>query len=434
MISRYNVSNLLEDLNRRLFGTGISLSQGIYSAIDGGRRTMFLNRIQPPELKRTVFIEQALYDRVDRYAVPADIQYSNIIDMKRVSSRRNLDTLMHPLEYVYQRRFAQKRWGAKNVVTINYDNGVKYLQVNNPRGMEHCKHVMVNKCESLDANGTWNMGGNLVNLTVDKINYVTGKASLKFDFDDSGIAGFLETSNMDAVNLQDIWETGSLLSWIELPRTGLVSTVNVRIGSSATDYYEFTASGPHDGTEFTTMWNLLAMELTAFSREGFPNQRELTYLRVSFTTDGTAMAGCHLDDIVARKGFLYEMNYESVYMFRDPQTQVFKLRASSPNDIIVAEEDTYQILLLETCKVIMAGAYDSNDNSTSSLNSLNAELAVAYAQYRLSHPSESVENFDTNYVFGDMYSGPMDEPMNGGGNDHGEYGNNSGTSYGNGGC
>lgn len=411
MISRYRVSNLIKDVNRKLHEYGVDMTSDFFGAMDEARRNMLM-MVHPPELKRKAYIEQALYDQVDRYASPTDLSFENVIDINMVASRHNLDTLNSPLVQVYSRKFKQQRRHAENYFSVNYENGVKYMSIRHPRGLRHCEHLLLNACDSLTANGNWSVGGNVVNLKVDKVNHITGKASLQFDINDSDTTGFLFTDNMNPVSISSLFDDGSLFAWLELPVQGVIRTVTVRMGSDSGNYYEFATNQPHDGNEFATDWNLLGMRIDQFSQTGLPDRNSISYLYVEFNTvSETSMAKCHLDSVVARKGYLYEVTYESVWNIVSPNGYVWKQMADSSLDIIVAEETTYQCYMLETAKAIMQEAYGNSDRGNSDSSKIDQALQAAYLMYRGAHKTEAIEQDESTYVFGESYSGYSDVPM-----------------------
>lgn len=412
MISRYNINRLSKDVSRKLHGTGVQISADFLGAVDEGRREV-ISKVQPRELKRIAFIENALYDQIDRYAVPSDMQYENVNDIRMLASRRNLDSLEHPLEMVYEKRFDQKRQNAANVFSINYADGVKYMKINHPRGLRQCQHLVIQDFESLNENGTFNVGGNIGNLTLDRLDHIAGKASLRFDIDATGTTGFIENFTMKAVDISEFMQLGAIFTWLDITKINVLTSVTLRFGSSLTDYYEFAVNQPHDGNEFLPTWNLLRFPLEGLTQVGFPNIKQITYFRLELTTTGTTpVIGCHVDNIVARKGVVYQTNYNSAFMFADETNQAWKQFATKNTDLIIAEEDTYQLLLLETTKVVMQGSYDNTNKSQDDIGKIDLQLQQKYVQYKRLHKQDAIEAFDSMYVFGDMYSGYTDDPMN----------------------
>lgn len=404
-MAKYTVYNLEVDVKRKIHGGSIT---DLQSSLDEGRRNMIGN-IKPPEIIRTAFLEQAVYDQVTKYSTPEDLKYDNIIDIQMLSAYRNLDTLQHPLDLVYSRQFAQKRRNARNVVSIINENGVKYAQIYHPRGLKECQHLVLNDVNSLNANGTWNVGGNVGNLRLDELNHITKKASLSFDINDSSNTGFIENFTMKAVNIYDYLNKGAYFAWLSVPLPREMMSVKMTLGSNSadltTDLYTATVNQPHDNNEFVEGWNLLKYMLNNLNSVGNPNPKAITYVRFDFTTTGEPIPGCNLDNLVVRKGVVYQMRYNSQYCIIDPLTRAWKQRTTSNSDILPLEEDTYSILMLETALVVQEELYANNFGASTDVTSIKSQLYDKYEQYRLNHTDETLEPTEESYVFGTMYDG-----------------------------
>ncbi len=404
-MAHYTVYNLQQDVTAKIHGGSIN---DLQRALDEGRRNMIGN-IKPPEMIRSAYMEQALYDQVNKYAVPEDLKYDNIVEVKMLASYRNMDTLQHPLELVYRRQFDQKRKNAKNVISINNENGVKYAQIYHPRGLKECQHTVINEMDSLSQNGSWNVGGNVVNLRLDELNHITGHASLLFDINNSSTTGFIENFTMRAVDIHTYMNTGAAFSWLSIPLPKEMISVKLTLGSNladlTTDIYYATVNQPHDNNQFISGWNLLKYMLNNLNTVGTPNPKAIAYIRLDFTTTSEPIPNCNLDNTVVRKGVVYEMLYNSQYCLIDATTRAWKQRSTANSDIIVAEEDTYSILMLETALVVQEELYGNNFGAASDVTSIKSQLADKYAQYRLNHTDEALEPTESSYVFGTIYDG-----------------------------
>lgn len=404
-MSTYTVYDLEVDVKRKIHGGDVT---DLQASLDEGRRNMIGN-IKPPEMVRSAFMEQALYDQVNKYSIPEDLKYDNLIEIKMLSAYRNVDTLQHPLEYVFRRQFDQKRFNARNVINITNENGIKYAQVYHPRGLRECQHLVVNDVNSLAGNGTWNVGGNVTNLRLDRLNHITGKASLKFDIDSSSTTGFIENFTMNAVDIESYLNTGAAFLWLSLPIPLNMIAVQLTLGSNqsnmSTDYYTATVNQPHDSNQFINAWNLLKYMLNDLTSVGNPNPKAINYVRIDFTTTGQPIANCNIDNIVVRKGVVYSMLYNSQYCLIDAQTRAWKQRTTTNSDILPLEEDTYQILMLETALVEQEYLYANNFGAASDVTSIKSQLLDKYAQYGLNHTDEMMQPSEESYVLGTMYDG-----------------------------
>lgn len=403
---QYTVYDLEVDVKRKLHGGGIN---NLRASLDEGRRKM-IGVIKPPELVRSAYLEQALYDQINKYAIAEDVSYDNIIEVHMLSGYRNVDTLQHPLELVYRRQFDQKRRNARNVINITNENGVKYAQIYHPRGLKECQHLVLNDVDSLNGNGTWNVGGNVVNLRLDRLNHITGHASLLFDINNSTTTGFIENFTQRPVDIADYLNTGACFTWLSLPIPKEMISVKITLGSGGpgtllTDFYTATVNQPHDNNIFITGWNLLKYMLNNLQSVGNPNPKAINYIRFDFTTTGNAIPNCNLDNVVVRKGVVYYYLYNSAYCLIDPLTRAWKQRADTNSDILPVEEDTYQILMLETALVEQQILYANNFGAASDVTDIKSELYDRYAEYRLNHTNETLEPTESSYVLGTMYDG-----------------------------
>lgn len=436
----YSVAELAQDISSKLGNGSVNEVADFYGRIDEGRRKM-LKRIEPPELVRNAYLEEAIYDQVNKYAIPEDLQYTSVINLRKLSGYRNVDRMSRPLQQVFRRRFDQKRLGSKNVFSINYTNGVKTMSLLRPVGLPECQSKVINPADSLTQGGTWNVGGNVVNLTLDRLKHISGHGALKFDFNASSTSGSLECILTDAVDIYDYFPTGAAFTWLDISSFRIMITVKLILESAAGQTYEMTVNAPHDNNVWQNEWNLLKYQLDSMAAINTPNPRAITKIRFEFTTTGEVMNGCHLDNILVRKGQVYDVDYQSSYIIKDATTGAWKKRATSPNDIVIAEEDTYQILMIESAISVMEEATNATQYTSAHIARLQKELDGdgtdlskfgAYRLYLQAHPSEQILQQETTWIYGNMYDGLSDAPMF---EEYEEYGQDYGNSNGScGGC
>lgn len=409
----YEVGDIIKDVNRKLHAGGVDQTQDFYGALDEARRNM-IKKCSPPELVRKAYIEEVLYDRVDKYAIPQDLKYKEVVNINLLSGYRNVEVLERPLLQVYSRKFSQKRPGARNVFSINYENGLKTMSVFNLRGMYKGTQRLIHDCNALNDNGTWNVGGNIVDLREDKLRFLTGTGSLEFDINDSDTTGFIENHTLEAVDISDFISQGAVLNVFDIPVQDIITSIKITLGSNSsdltTDLYQFTVNRPHDGNEFYAGWNTLRFPIRDFSQVGTPNPKAITYVRFDITTTGKAMSNLHLENITAKKGTVFEVTYNSSRSFIDPVTGVWKAKATASSDRIPLEEEAYQILMLETALVIQKELYGNSMGAKSDVADIEEEVGKAYSFFREKFPSELISPSSNSYIFGDMYSGYTDQP------------------------
>lgn len=387
---RYTVYNIIRDIERKIHGS--TITDSFPPQLDEGRRNM-TKIISPPEMKRSAFIEYGLYDEVERYAIPEDVSYEDIVDIGEIDKDKNLDTIAKPIAHVYQRQFDQKR--RDNIFSINWDNGIKTMSIYRPKGLKRHQHLVINDLDTLSDNGSWNTSGNVVNLRLDELNHVSKKASLSFDINASSAYGSISNFTMTPVNIFDYMNTGAAFSWLSFPIPQNLISVKLTLGSNQsdleTDYFYQTVQQPHDNNEFTTGWSLLKFMLSNMNSVGNPNPKSIGYIRFDFNTTGEAIPACNIDSLVVRKGKIYQITYNSSYCLIDARTRAWKKMTTANSDEFPFEEDTYQILMLETALVVQKDIYANNIGASYDVSGIENELASAYQIYFGNHKEEVIE-------------------------------------------
>lgn len=393
-MSRYNIFNLRNDVARKLSTSVPSASLDFYGAIDEGRRSM-KKRINPLEMARKITLEDAIYGRVQEYAVPEEMAYDDVIMINKLETRRsgsNVNTLVNPMSVVTRSDFwkRNKQYGeVQNVMTINYTNGLKTASIQSPTGMRP-KQEMINNMDSLNKNGTFTVGGNIGNLQIDHLNREQGKGSFSFDINDSSTDGFIQTMDMKPFKLTSFLDKGALFErfFTSLPME--ITSISLSVFSSPTDFYRYTVNGPHNNsTGFLTGWNQLKFLIAAY--EGNPNPDALIGFKLEVTTTGNTAGKCNFDELIAREGEVYEITYESRYCIIDPQTGQWIKRATKGTDELVFEDDSYGVFVLEVALALMKELYANGGAAKTDISSTQADLEEAYTEYEMKHKSEVVQ-------------------------------------------
>lgn len=399
-MARYTIFRLRSDCARKLSTSAPSASLDFYGAImEGGR--MMKKRINPPEMVRTFTLEDALYGHVNEYAVPEEMSYDDVIEINKLETRyngSNVDTLENPMSVTHRKNFwkKDKHFGqVRNVMTINYKNGQKTASIHSPTGL-HPRQMMINNMDSLNDNGTFITGGNIGNLQVDYLNREQGKGSFSFDINNSGTSGFIETMNMQPFKIGAFLDKGALFQkfFTSLPLE--VTSISLSLFSSPTDYYRYTVNGPHNqSTGFIDGWNQLKFLIQ--NGAGNPNPDALIGFKLEITTTGNTVGLCRFDELIARDGDVYEITFESRYFIIDPNSGQWIQRATKGNDELVFEDDSYDILVLETTIALQKELLANNSIAKVDIAGTKEDLENAYVEYFKKHPSEVVE--PSSYMF-----------------------------------
>lgn len=400
------VGQLKIDINRNIAPAKPSDSIDENGAIVQGVEDM-IGWIKAKELSRRVIVENALYDQIDQYNCPDDLDTNKIMQWYRLKGMKNTDKYFNPMGQVSNLDF--DRWNkyhnSQNLFTIEYQSSKKFIKVSpfcDNGGDGNNTGLTIHDMNSLTSNGTWNVFGNVVNLATDNLTYVSGSGSLRFDINTSSNTGGLLSIGMTPVDLTDYLNVGKVFTWIELPNLNELQTVTLDLMTSPTDYYSITVNSPHDTNQFQLGWNLLGFEMDrqTMNTNGTPNPANINQIRMTFVTSGSlVMNSIRLDNIVARKGHVYGFQYISNMLFQDAVTGLMKFRPTLDSDLIIVEYDTYDVLRAHCAQVFGDELISDKQDRDELRNEKNKAISI----YKNRHKEEYIEQTQVTRAFGVPY-------------------------------
>jgi hypothetical protein len=337
-----NISDLKSRIASKIHGANINKVNDFAGLVYEAAGNV-LSRIDPMETKRIIPLSNGLYDQVYSYAAPTDLKKDRIIDIRPVTGRSNSDNM----NQTYGEEFGLNK--TNNSFEVQYNSLVKTINI----AKQATNGITINELNGTTDNGTWSAGGNAINLVADTINKVSGSASLKFDISAAGTTAYLENSTMTAVNLSTYKNVGSIFTYVYIPSITIITSVNIRFGTTSANYYHATATTTHDNTAFVVGWNLVRIDWSGTAQVGTPTDTNIKYLRITYNYNGTATTGCRVDNVVARIPTPYEVVYYSNYIFRDTAgTWIERPTAIDDSDLINLEVDGLGLLTAEISYLI----------------------------------------------------------------------------------
>lgn len=358
--------------------------------------------VKPLELAKRITVENALYDQINQFECPDDLDTNKIMQWYRLKDQTNVDRFFNGMIQTTNRFFDQVNHRPNpnaNVFTVEYQSGKKFLKVSD---FKNDSGTTIANMDSITSDGTWIVGGNLVNLTTDNLTYFHGNGSLRFDLNTSSNVGTMETFGLQAVNLTDYLNVGKVFTWLDLPNLNQLQTVTLDMFSSPTDYYSITVNSPHDTNQFQLGTNMLGfpMNVDSMNTIGTPNPAAINKIKFTFTTAGTLnMNSVRIDNVVARKGTVFGIQYISNQIFMDATTGLMKNRPTQDSDLVALEYDTYQ--LLRSHCVTVFGEELVNDRNVRA--EYKVDLQNDIRLYKKRHKEEYIDETQTMRNFGVPY-------------------------------
>lgn len=379
----YTSGQLKADVSRKIHG---AVSRSFFDSANEAARWL-ITTTDPYETKRRTYLEYGLFDNVNSYYLPIDCKDQKIIDIRR---QINLDNQWRWVSFanVSNRTFrkyenVQNGNGAYGTYTIEPLDNTKYILIKDR--MQNTT-LNINMMESLTENGTWNTFGSVNNLTVDGLNYLKGNGALRFDID-TNTSGAIEVTGQNSSDIAEYLQVGSLFFSLYLENPANLVNLTLKWGSSATDFYSFTVTAPHNSTNFLPGWNTIKIPFDGMNINGSPNPSAIVTERIEFQTTGQPLYNVRINNLVARKAVLYEILYYSSYLFSNEQTGDWQPETYDSADVINLSLTSYNLLMLKTA-IIQA---QEVKNSNVDVQTLTAELSQSLNSYLMDNKSEYIK-------------------------------------------
>lgn len=367
--------------------------------------------------KRSAALIPNLLSGIGQYFCPADLEGRGIVDVPSQAKRYDGEFNLVPYEQF-------SRAAKRGDIAIHDADRIRSLWI---RSVTPDESVTIDPLSSLSpGTGTWATFGDAINLAANSDDYVKGSASLEFDINGSAgtmagivlaagatedLSGYIGHSAIFPVNARVTSPTG-------------ITNYKLRLGTNSSNYFEFTVTTRLDGTAFLAGWNPLGFSGTSYTTTGTPDATDVTY-RVLFMTKSTSKineAGYMFNYLQARKGKYANVDYYSTYGWLDSVTGAYKANSISPLDILIADEDEFD-LFVKKGRVLANAEADipvGISRTGKIINPLNDRYESAKANYQQLNPDDTKLTITSYHDYGSRGG-----PYNDGGYGYGS--NNGGT-------
>lgn len=333
----YSVQTLKNDLQGAIHGTTLSEITNLNGVINRAARQLLMD-CDPQETKRTVEFVGPIFNTVFDYPIAADVKGNKLIDIRPQVNRLPRDIWTQAYNQAFDIA-KQNIFSFADMFTMNFNTGVKTIRLNAPFLNPP---VIVNQIEAISTNGTWAAGGTASNLAVNNSNFVQGSGSLQFDVTTG--AGYIENSTMTAVDLSDYLNQSSLFTYVYVPTGSQLTSVQLRFGSSASDYYALTVTTNQQGNAFQNGWNLCQFSWASTSTTGSPDDTAIDYARITLNMTGGTNTACKVNGLNSILGTILEYEYYSKYLFRDSSSGAFQETVTDDSNLINLDTESYNLL------------------------------------------------------------------------------------------
>lgn len=342
-----------------------------------------VNDMDLRSLKRYATLAPNLFSSVYDYTAPTDLKGEKIIDLRRQVNRASFEKW----KLVNNEEFDRKKGLIPYMLAIRDENFSKILKIN---GVAGAVSIVLNNLNSLTANGTWAASGDASNITLDSSDFIQG-ASFNFDTATGATTAILSTSSMTPVDLSAYDEQGSVFMYVFVPDSfTLTSLTNfiLRWGNDSSNYWSKTVTLANEGLAFKAGWNLLRFDWSTATETGTVAPATIDYLHFTITKSGGQAADTdwRIDEIVFRKGELYEVVYYSKYGWVTSALAYLE-ESTTTTDLLVADTDEIEGLAFKAAEFACQELVDLKGE----LPYFKGEYENWKKEYEKDNPSEALK-------------------------------------------
>lgn len=339
----YSILDLKNDVVGILHGTTANQIQNFDGVINRAAREVLLD-VDPQETKRTVEFVAPIFNTVFDYPLAGDVKGNKIIDLFPQVQRLPQDIWLQSYNQAFDVS-KQNIFSMANMFTINFDSSIKTIRINAPYLNPP---VIVSQIDNITNNGTWSAGGTASNLSTNNTNFAQGAGSLQFDVTTG--AAYIENSTIQAIDLSAYLNQASFFNWAYIPTASNLTSINLRIGSSASDYYTLTVTQTQQATAFVNGWNLEQYPWASMSVTGSPDSSAITYARLTMNVTAS-MAACKFNGLNSILGTILQYEYYSKYLFRNASTGTYQETVLDNADLINLDTESFNLLTYKTAEL-----------------------------------------------------------------------------------
>lgn len=383
----YSVTTVINDLIGVTHGTTVNKIPNLYGLLNRAARQVLLD-VDPKETQRVVTLAQ-VFNNVFDYAIPEDVKGDRIIDLRKQAGRYPGDNFNQTYGETFD---TEKSLGVNNRIYTQWNTGVKSIRIEAP-----FLTAPVTLTDTSTTTG-WAATTGASTITLDQTNNVAGGGMLVFNLLAGSSSGYIENSALTAVDLSTYVNKSSGFVWVYLPTGSAVTSINLRWGSSSSNYYSLSVTQNQYGLAFQNGWNLLAFNWSSSTVVGSPVATAMNYVRFTPTYNSTLQTGVKFCNLTFNTGYYFEAVYYSKYLFRDPTTNVFQETVTDITDnskIINLDTESYN-LFFNKCAYFVAQQLQGADAAYDA-TFWDSEYQAALTRYKAQNPSEAKMKAESYY-------------------------------------
>lgn len=359
-----------------------------------------VSNLQLRSAKKSAVLAPNFFNDIYQYAAPPDLDGNNIIGIQPQNMDRNRNQIW---ELVSEEEFDIRKQSEHNLIAVADHSFVRSLRIS--AQLDNVKELSIAAIQGLTGdssnNSSWTAFGNSSNLSTDLYNFIKGSGSLQFDLTAGGTTAGVVLTTVNAFDLTYYKSAASVFTWAYLTTASNITNIKLRLGNSASIYYEMTATAASDGGAFVNGWNLVRFDFNSKTTTGSPTDTTCNYAALFFTkASGTADTGYRFNWLNAKQGSISNIIY---YRTNPWQTAAGAgISASTVDtDQLVCDQDEYNLFIEKGVEILGLAAreYDDSKLASQKFGSVILKQGMAY-EYKMKYPTESIQLTSSYYYLG----------------------------------
>lgn len=272
--------------------------------------------------------------------------------------------------------------------------------------------------DGMDAITGWALAGNGSGLSQDSTVFYHSPASLRFNLAAAGTQATLTKTLTNSLSLSSYNGVGVAFLALYLPQTAPITSIALRIGSSAGNYIEITKADGFLGSFYPNDFQLVDFDTAGATGAGAVDWSAIDYVQVIVNYNGTAVPNVRFGDLFISLPSNNEVLFYSPNIFIPEGSTTASDEISADEDTIVLRPAAYNIYVQEAAREIAKN--QGGDISSALIAGIDLVLEGIpgkklglYAGYRGDNPSEEIRTvgswYDSpylgNYGYGQGYGG-----------------------------
>lgn len=373
---------MLNDLSGAIHGTTTNKIPNVFGAINRSARAVLLD-VDPKETQRIVSLAQT-FNSVFDYAIPVDVKGDRIVDLRPQAGRTPSDIFIQGYSQDFD---AYKNVSLTDKIITQWNTGVKTLRIEAPTLVSP-----ITLCDTSTITG-WTATTGAQNISLNTNRAVAGGGAIQFDLAAGSSAGSIQISTLSPVIMTGHVNIDTLFYWVYLPTASAITNLILKWGSDVTaNYYTYTVTATQQGTAFQTGWNLIAVPWASATLVGSPTVTAYDSVQLTVTYNSTLQTGVMFCNLTSNTGYIFDLQYYSKYMFRNPTTNAFQETvvdvATDGSTIINLDTESYNLLFNKVAYFVAQSL--QGDDAAYDATFWDSEYQSSLLRYKGLNPSEAM--------------------------------------------